>query len=85
MSYRRKWYGTAKERKADEEKTPSACARQHDEVPLVNDIRDGRSPLAVDLLHRASLPAIEVDRKPGEAAAAAARRFIELQTGCYGD
>ncbi len=85
MSYRRKFYGTAKDRKRDEEETPSACARDSKEIPLVNDIHEPRSPTTVDVLHRASMPPVEFARREGESALAAARRGLEIQTGCYGD
>ena len=87
MSYKRKWYGTQKERKEDEETQPSACVirAEGDDVLPVNDLHEPRSPMSVDLLHRASLPPIEFPRRPGESSTKCARRMLDILTGCYGD
>jgi hypothetical protein len=37
------------------------------------------------LLSIKTLPPIEVGRREGESARSAARRFLDIQQGCYGD
>lgn len=46
-----------------------------------NDLRDR----GMMLLQVKTLPPIEVARRPGESARAAARRWLDVQQGCYGE
>jgi hypothetical protein len=68
--------------KAEQAARPSGGTGHNDTLGRAsNELRDYGMPL----VQVKTLPPIEVHRRPGESARSAARRWLDVQFGCYGE